>query len=310
VANSELLGIEAAAASASPRRARAVPFFRDLVALTKPRITTLVMLTSAVGMCLAPGRAPRGAVILSLVGTALIVGSANALNMWWECDVDALMSRTRNRPLPAGRMTPEVALVFGLALAVVSVPMLFMVNLVVGLLGSVALLSYVAVYTPLKPHTHWALLVGAVPGAMPPLLGWSTTTGSVGVGGLLLFSVLFLWQVPHFAAITIFRKEDYARAGLQVIAVQCGERAARRAIFVYGVLLVAVSLLFAPFGLVGRRYTAIAAVLDAAFLALAFRGLRAGERFDVRRWAKQVFAFSIPHLTFLLVALLTDRVAP
>jgi protoheme IX farnesyltransferase len=188
--------------------------------------------------------------------------------------------------------------------------MLFIVNLVVGLLGSVALLSYVAVYTPLKPHTHWALLVGAVPGAMPPLLGWSTTTGSVGVGGLLLFSVLFLWQVPHFAAITIFRKEDYARAGLQVIAVQCGERAARRAIFVYGVLLVAVSLLFAPFGLVGRRYTAIAAVLDAAFLALAFRGLRAGERFDVRRWAKQVFAFSIPHLTFLLVALLTDRVAP
>src|SRR5579871_310059 len=207
-------------------RARAVPLARDLVALTKPRITALVLLTGAVGTCLAPGHAPAAKRLLALAGTALIVGAANALNMWWERDVDALMSRTRNRPLPAGRMSPDVALAFGLALAVVSAPMLFLVNVVTGLLGLVALASYVLVYTPLKRSTHWALLVGAVPGAMPPLLGWTATTGSIGLGGALLFVVLFLWQVPHFAAISIFRAGEYARAGLQVVSVQHGEAAA------------------------------------------------------------------------------------
>ena len=204
------------------------------------------------------------------------MGSANALNMWWERDIDARMTRTRNRPLPAGRLSADVALGFGLALAVVSVPMLFMVNLATGLLGLVALLSYVAVYTPLKPHTHLALLVGAVPGAIPPLLGWATVTGTIGLGGLLLFGVLFLWQIPHFAAITIFRAEDYARAGLQVVSVQHGERAARQTIALYAVLLVATTLLFVPFGLAGRYYlgaaTALGAGVPRALAARAARG--------------------------------------
>ncbi|MDP9000157.1 MAG: heme o synthase, partial [Myxococcota bacterium] len=267
-------------------------------------------LTSAAGICLAPGRIATHTLLLSLAGTALIVGAANALNMWWERDVDALMTRTRNRPLPSGRMSPEVALAFGAALAIVSTPMLFAVNVAVGLLGLVALVSYVAVYTPLKRHTHLALLVGAVPGAIPPLLGWATVTGTVGIGGLLLFAVLFLWQVPHFAAIAIFRKEDYARAGLQVVSVQHGERGARQMIALFSVLLLAASFLFLPFGLAGRRYTFVVALLDAALLALSLRGLRAGPRFDVRRWSKQVFAFSIPYLTLFLVALLSDRVRP
>ena len=152
-----------------PPRSRVLPFVRDLLALTKPRITTMVLATEAAGAYLAPGHAPRNAHFVALTGTALIVGSANALNMWWERDVDAHMARTRNRPLPAGRMSPDVALAFGLALAVVSTPMLFLVNVTTGLLGLVALASYVTVYTPLKRHTHLALLVGAVPGAMPPL---------------------------------------------------------------------------------------------------------------------------------------------
>ena len=309
VANTEPLGIDRAAASAVPMRSRAIPVVRDLVALTKPRITALVLLTGAAGICLAPGHVASRKLLLSLAGTALIVGSANALNMWWERDVDSRMIRTRNRPLPSGRMSPEVALAFGLGLALVASPMLFAVNAATGLLGLVALVSYVAVYTPLKPHTHLALLVGAVPGAMPPLLGWTTATGTIGSGGMLLFAVLFLWQVPHFAAISIFRAEDYARAGLQVVSVQHGERAARQMIAVYTVLLVAASFLFIPFGLAGRRYAVIAMLLDAAFLALAFRGLIAGPaRFDARRWAKQVFVFSIPYLTVLLAALLSDRV--
>jgi protoheme IX farnesyltransferase len=303
--------VESAAASAAASRSRLMPFVRDLVALTKPRITALVLLTSAAGMRLAPGHVGTRGLVLSLVGTALIVGSANALNMWWERDIDALMARTRNRPLPAGRMSAEVALAFGLTLALVSVPVLFTVNAAVGLLGLIALVSYVVVYTPLKRHTHLALLVGAVPGAIPPLLGWSTVTSTIGTGGLLLFAVLFLWQVPHFGAISIFRREDYARAGLQVVSVQRGERAARRMIAVYTVLLAAASLLFVIFGLAGHWYALIATLLDGAFLALAFRGLRAaGARFDTRRWAKQLFAFSIPYLTVLLVALLSDRVGP
>ena len=281
-----------------------VPFVRDLIALTKPRITTLVLATEAAGAYLAPGHARPNAQFMSVTGTALIVGAANALNMWWERDIDARMARTRNRPLPAGRMSPDVALAFGLALAIVSVPMLFMVNVATGLLGLAALLSYVAVYTPLKRHTHLALLVGAVPGAIPPLLGWAAVTGTVGLGGMLLFGVLFLWQIPHFAAISIFRAEDYARAGLQVVSVQHGERAARHTIALYTVLLVATSLLFTPFAIGGRHYAVTAAVLGAAYLAFAFRGLRVGAGFNVNRWAKRVFVFSIVYLPALLAALL------
>jgi heme o synthase len=307
VANTELLPARLQASAPSRTRGRALPFAADLVALTKPRITAMVLLTEAAGLWMAPGHVTGRALWLSLAGTALIVGAANALNMWWERDVDARMERTRNRPLPAGRLSPDVALAFGLALAVASTPMLFVVNVATGLLGLVALVSYVAVYTPLKRHTHLALLVGAVPGAMPPLMGWSTVTGSVGLGGLLLFGVLFLWQIPHFAAISIFRAEDYGRAGLQVVSVQHGERAARETIALYAVLLVATSLLFAPLGLSGRYYEMAATLLGAGFLAVSFRGLRAGSRFDAKRWAKRVFALSIPYLTLLLFALLVDR---
>ena len=311
MANPELFGVDRAAPSGAAEPGRVLPFMRDLVALAKPRITLMVLLTGAAGMRLAPGRVGARSVLLWLVGTALIVGSANSLNMWWERDVDAQMVRTRNRPLPSGRMSAEVALAFGLTLAVVSAPMLFAVNLATGLLGLIALLTYVVVYTPLKRHTHLALLVGAVPGAIPPLLGWSAATGTVGAGGLLLFVVLFLWQVPHFVAIAIFRAEDYARAGLQVVSVQRGEREARTMIALYAVLLVAASLLFLPLGLAGQRYAAIATVLGAAFLALCLRGIRVQTaRFDGKRWARRVFAYSIPYLTLLLVALVSDRAGP
>jgi len=307
LANFEVLGVDQREAPGAGRRSRGVPFVRDLVTLTKPRITALVLLTEAAGMCLAPGRVPARMLLLSLVGTALIVGSANSLNMWWERDVDARMDRTRDRPLPAGRMSPDVALAFGLALALVSVPMLFAVNPATGLLGLVALVSYVAIYTPLKRHTYLALLVGAVPGAIPPLLGWSTATGAVGLGGLLLFAVLFLWQVPHFAAISIFRAEEYARAGLRVVSVQCGHAAARRMVARYAVVLAGASLLFLPLGLAGVRYTAMAAALAVAFLSLALRGFWPAAGGSGRRWAKHVFAASIPYLTLLIAALLTDR---
>jgi protoheme IX farnesyltransferase len=280
---------------------------RDLFALTKPRITALVLLTEAPGMCLAPGHVSVRTRVLSMVGTALIVASANALNMWWERDVDAHMTRTRRRPLPAKRLSADLALVFGLALALASAPMLFLVNLATGLLGLLSLVTYVAVYTPLKRHTYLALLVGAVPGAIPPLLGWTTVTGTVGTGGLLLFAFLFLWQIPHFAAISVFRAEDYGRAGLKVVSVQHGERAARQMIAIWTGLLVTSSLLFAPVGMAGSAYELAATLLGAAFIALAIRGIRPSARFDATRWSKRVFAFSIPYLAILLVVLLVDR---
>jgi protoheme IX farnesyltransferase len=277
----------------------------DLASLTKPRITLLVVLTSAAGMWLAPGRLTPVALWLSLAGTALIVSSANALNMWWERDVDAKMARTKNRPLPAGRLSARLALVFGLALGAVSLPMLLAVNFATAALGLLALVLYVAVYTPMKRFTWLALLVGAVPGAMPPLMGWTTVTAHVEIPGLLLFGVLFLWQVPHFAAITLFRAGDYERAGLQVIAVQRGERAAKHVIVGYTVLLVVNTLLLYPFRLAGERYLAVAAVTGAIFLGLGIRGL--AEKSGAR-WAKQLFAYSIVYLVILIVSLLVDRV--
>jgi protoheme IX farnesyltransferase len=309
VANSEILAhAQPTATDGRGARASLWPILRDLVTLTKPRVTSLVLLTGAAGACLAPGHTPAARLWLSLVGTALIVGSANALNMWWERETDGKMRRTRNRPLPAGRLSADVALFFGLALALVAAPLLFLVNVTTGLLGLLALVTYVTIYTPLKRHTHLALLVGAVPGAMPPLLGWTTATGSVGLGGLLLFAVCFLWQLPHFAAITIFRAEDYARAGLQVVSVQLGERAARLSIAVWTVVLVAASMLFVPFQIAGHLYLGAATVLGAVFLALALRGLRPGARLDTRRWARWVFVYSLPYLPLLLCALLADRI--
>jgi protoheme IX farnesyltransferase len=287
--------------SALPRRAGA--FARDLFALTKPRITLLVLLTGAAGMFVAPGEMKPGAMWLSLIGTALIVSSANALNMWWERESDAKMSRTKSRPLPAGRMTAETALYFGVALGGIATPILFRVNTTTALLGLLALVSYVAVYTPMKRHTWLALLVGAVPGAMPPLMGWTTVTGSLDVGGLLMFGVLFFWQVPHFAAIALFRREDYANAGLKVVSVDRGEAGTKRVITTYTIILVATSLLLYPAGVGGARYLAVAGVLGAIFLALAVRGKKSVGV----RWAKQLFAYSIVYLVLLLVAVLVDH---
>jgi protoheme IX farnesyltransferase len=302
VANLESLPIQSTTDVPSTR-ARRSTLARDLVALTKPRITVIVLATGAAGLVVAPGSVARSTAWISLLATALIVASANALNMWWERDVDGLMSRTRKRPLPAGRMAADVALAFGLFLGVVSTPVLFAINVATGILGLVALVTYVAIYTPMKRHTWLALLVGAVPGAMPPLMGWTTVTGRLDAGGLLLFAILFLWQVPHFGAIALFRKDDYARAGLQVLSVQHGDRASRIVMFLFAVALVATTLLAQPLHVAGAAYTVVAAVLGAGFVGLTVRRGRA----TLDSWAKRVFAYSIVYLVVLLVALLLDR---
>jgi protoheme IX farnesyltransferase len=287
---------------------------RDLAALTKPRITFVVLATCATGMAISPVRIGLSVAILALLGTALIVASANVFNMWWERDTDALMFRTRQRPLPAGRMAPHVALIFGLALGALSIPMLLAVNALTAVLGVLALVTYVLLYTPLKRHTWLALWVGAVPGATPPLMGWTAATGSLfaarglamaETSGILLSLLVFAWQLPHFEAIAIFRAEDYARADLKVVAVEQGERAAKRHIAGYTALLVSVSFGLARAHVAGFAFAISALTLGALFLVLAGWGLgaRAGPR-----WAKGVFAYSIVYLSLLLAILAVDRI--
>jgi protoheme IX farnesyltransferase len=291
-------------AASEPARGAALG---DLLALAKPRITALVLFTTASGLWLAPRGLSAAGVALTLVGTVLIVAGANTLNMYLERDSDALMARTAGRPLPAGRMDPGVALRFGIGLSVLSVPLLtFAVGPLPGLLASIALVSYVLLYTPLKRRSATALLVGAIPGAIPPLIGWTAATGRLDLPGVLLFAVMFLWQVPHFLAITLFRKGEYARAGLVVQPNEPGgERAARANIVRYTVALVGVSLLFVPIGVAGRLYLVTALVAGAAFLGYGLLGLRENAG---TRWARNLFFLSLVYLTALFAVLMVDRI--
>lgn len=275
----------------------------DLVALTKPRITLMVVSTGVVGLVLAPGRLDAARELSWGLGLWLLVAGANALNMWLERDSDARMARTRNRPLPAGRLRPSTALAFGLGLCGIATALLGAINAATGALGLVALTAYVALYTPLKRRTRFALHVGALAGAMPPLMGWTAVTGTFGQEGAVLFGILFLWQLPHFQAIALFRAADYARAGLLVGVVAQPSRA-RRALAIETLLLVGASLLPALTRMAGVGYLVTAAALGAIFLLLAAAGLRptAG-----RPWARNLFAYSMVYLTGLFLALVADR---
>ena len=273
---------------------------KDLVALAKPRLSLLVFLTTGVGMYLAPGSLGWGRGVVCLLATALVVGAANALNCYAERDVDALMHRTRSRPLPARRMEPRVALLFGVALAVVSVVALVLAaNVLTGLFAAVATLLYLGVYTPLKRRTWFAVIVGAVPGAIPPLMGWTAVTGRIDPGAWALFALLFAWQLPHFLAISLYLAEDYARGGLPVLSVAYGPGMARRATVLTAMAFVPMSFLPVYTGTMGWGYALAAGICGVYFVVLACGSLH---RSDARRWARAVFLGSIKCLSFLLLA--------
>lgn len=275
----------------------------ELVTLVKPRITVLSVATAAAGLLLAPGEPSLAVVVYALWGTLLVVGSANTLNMYLETDVDALMERTRRRPLPAQRLDPRVALWFGIAQALVAIPLLtFGANGLTGLLGAAALLTYTLVYTPLKRQTTLSLLIGAVPGAMPPLLGWTAAAGRIDLAAAALFAVIFFWQVPHFLAIAMFRRDDYAAAGLKVLPIERGDAVAKQTILRYLIAQVLVTVLLVPLGLGGTGYLVGALLLGAVMLAWGLFGLlrpRAGQA-----WARGLFAVSIIYLPLLFALLL------
>ncbi|HZL19280.1 MAG TPA: heme o synthase, partial [Polyangia bacterium] len=280
-------------------------WFRDLVELAKPRITGLVVITFVGGAWLAPGHIARWRAIMTLIGTSLLVAASNTLNMYLERDIDPLMDRTRARPLPRASLSPETALAFGVACACVAVPLVFLgSNLLTGILGLFALGSYVAIYTPLKRHSAIALFVGAVPGALPPLMGWTAVTGRLDAPGLALFAILFLWQIPHFLAIAIYRAADYARAGFKVLPLTISARATRTTIVTFSAGLVLATILLEPLRVAGLPYLVCATLLGAVFIGWAAAGFR---RAAAGAWARSLFLYSIVYLTLLFVALVIDR---
>jgi protoheme IX farnesyltransferase len=281
---------------------KAVRGIGDLFALAKPRLSGMVVSTTAAGVWLAPQQpsAPRAAAVL--LGTGMVVGAANILNNYLEKDVDGLMRRTWGRPLPAGRVEPGTALALGIALPAFAIPMLaFAANPLTALLALVALLSYAFVYTPMKRWTTAALFVGAVPGAIPPLMGWTAATGSIDGRGLALFALLFVWQLPHFLAISIYLKEDYERGGLKVFALVHGERAAKIWAVATSALLVPVGMFPAWLGMASWSYGAAAALLGGGLTAAAATGLRIPD--GSSRWARNFFLSTLLYLVLVFIAL-------
>ncbi len=288
----------------APAIATPTVLLADFFRLTKPRLSTLVIATTAGGLWLAPGRVDVLRALLTLLAVTLVVGAANALNCYIERDSDRFMSRTRERPLPAGRMAPQTALWFGIGLAAIAIPLLSVTaNLLTGFLGLVAFLTYVLVYTPMKQRSSAAMLVGGIPGALPPLMGWTAVTGRLDLGGLVLFAILFLWQIPHFIAIALFRKEEYAAAGIKVVTNERGDAYSRFYAVIYTVPLVAITVLPFSMGLAGKWYLGTAVVLGLAFLGTAVWGF---VKELGKPWARQLFFVSLIYLTGLFIALALD----
>jgi protoheme IX farnesyltransferase len=277
----------------------------DFLELTKPRITTLVVITAAVGYAVGARGGFDPAVFTALLfGTAMVAGGASALNQYSERDLDGRMERTRLRPLPAGRLTPAEALAFGLAVSGGGLVLLATVNVLTPLLGAAALASYVLLYTPLKRLTSLCTVVGAIPGAIPPMMGWVAARGSFGAGAWALFGILFLWQLPHFLAIGWIYREDYARAGFPMLTVlDLDGRSTGRQMMLYSAALIPVTLLAGAFASAGNGY-----LWSALVLGLLFFGGSA--RFAWTRSvaaARGLFLVSILYLPALLGLMVFDR---
>jgi protoheme IX farnesyltransferase len=295
---------EAASVPLGLSRRSSVP--GDYFALTKPRLNLLVVLTSAAGYYLGAPVAPSWlAMAPAVAGTALVAGGAAVLNQVYERDTDALMRRTRLRPLPDGRIQPEEARVFGASLAVAGLVLLaFTANATAAALAATTLVIYLVIYTPMKRQSPASTLVGAIPGALPPLIGWAAARGSLSAGGWALFAIVFLWQIPHFMAIAWMYRDDYRSAGFPMLPVvePDGRRTGRQAV-IYAVALLPVSLVPTFVGVSGQTYLAIAVVLGLGLVALAINF--ASARTD--GGARALFFGSITYLPLIWAAMILDH---
>jgi heme o synthase len=281
-------------------------FIADLFELVKARLTALVLLTTAVGFYLGSGPFVDYAALFRVVfGTAAAAAGAAALNQWWERKADALMNRTRTRPVPAGRMRPSEALTFGLVLSIFGVAYLALAcNPLSAALAAITITIYIFGYTPLKRASTANTIVGAIPGAIPPVIGWAAARGAIDAGAGSLFAILLLWQLPHFFAIAWMYREDYSRAGFRMISSDdiSGERSASQSVF-FCILLLIVGGLPAFVGIVTFAYLAIELVLGGLFIAVAMRFLRV----RTREAARLLFITSIVYLPLLLAALVLTK---
>lgn len=281
--------------------------FRDYLSLTKPRINSLVLVTTFIGAWMAAGRSGSlERYVIVLIGTALTVAGASAFNCYQERDVDARMARTKHRPLPDGRIEPRRAFVFGMMCSIFGLALLgILVNGLSSFLAFVALVTYAPLYTWMKGITSLSTIVGAIPGALPPVIGWAGMTGTIEYPAILLFLIMFVWQPPHFLALALFKQEDYDRADLAMLPVEMNDAAAVRQILIYTSALLPLSLLPVVNGLAGRMYFAVALLGGLVFLGLGLLGLKRSVRTKTS-WAKGLFFYSIFYLTVLFISLVTD----
>lgn len=281
------------------------------VVLLKPRVMSLVVFTAAVGLLVAPTSVDPLSALLSILLIALGGGASGALNMWWDADIDAIMSRTQNRPIPAGQVSARAALIFGLILSVFSVVALGIVaNPVAAALLAFTIFFYVVIYTIwLKRRTPQNIVIGGAAGALPPMIGWAAATGTISAASLFMFLLIFMWTPPHFWSLALFMKEDYSRAGVPMLTVTHGHPATRKHILVYAVLLAILAILPAAIGLFGPVYLVTAILLNARFIWGAWRIYRRSDAQSARDGfavEKSYFRQSLVYLFLHFAALVAD----
>ena len=288
----------------------------DWIALLKPRVMTLVVFTGLIGLLVAPGHLHPVLAFTAVLCIAVGAGACGAINMWYDRDIDALMRRTRNRPIPAGRIAPGEALGFGVTLAVASVIVMGLaINLMAAALLALSIGFYVFVYTMwLKRRTPQNIVIGGAAGAFPAVIGWAAVTGSIGLVPLILFAIVFFWTPPHFWSLALWANDDYRRANVPMLPVVAGAKETRRQIVLYSLLLVPLSLAPWAIGFAGTVYALAAAILGAGFLLSVWRVARdrqdaAGVSLTGDAPARAAFKYSIIYLFVLFAALAVDRLA-
>ncbi|UJW85241.1 heme o synthase [Devosia sp. SL43] len=281
----------------------------DYLALLKPTVMQLVVFTGLVGLLVAPGSINPFVAIIAVACIAIGAGGSAALNMWYDSDIDAIMSRTQNRPIPSGRMSREEALVFGSVLSIFSVALLGLAtNWVAAGWLAFTIFFYVVIYTMwLKRSTPQNIVIGGAAGAFPPIVGWAAVTGSVSMESVVLFLIIFLWTPPHFWALALYKQSDYGAAGIPMMPNVVGDKSTKLQIFVYSILLAASALLPTWLGFAGWIYTTVALITGASFLILAWRLLRTREDVAMRKSARVLFNYSLSYLFIVFFAFLTDN---
>jgi len=285
-------------------------YLKALFNLMKPRVMSLVIFTCAVGLLIAPVKVNFLDTVFSLFAVALGSGAAGALNMWYEADLDSVMTRTCLRPIPTGKVTKNQALIFGISASIISVVVLFFFsNLVATTILAITILFYVFIYTIwLKRKTPQNIVIGGAAGALPPVIGWAIATGDIALQPIILFLIIFIWTPSHFWALSLYKTEDYRKANIPMLPVTSGVKTTKLNIFVYALLLFPIVL--APFFLkyFGLIYLVFSGILGFYYVFICYRLLRANETRLEKKIAKQIFGFSIFYLFMIFASVLIDRI--